>query len=373
MIIDVHCHYTLSNRIATGGQRFSFEPAHTADGPALDSFVSPRARRRFTFRAFCWLLGLGFRTQPEERLDAALDAVYRRHLFAPGPIERFVLLAFDRYFDAAGNPPPPPIRRGDRGSDIYTSNSLVAALCRRHPDRFLFGASIHPYRPDAVACLDEVAAGGAVLVKWLPLHQNIDVCDARTLTFLRRCAALGMPLLIHYGAEFTLATQHPEFIAVGPLLQVLRRLRAEGAMPTVIVAHVATPVTPLGDTSSHRHLIAALRGEFRDAPLYADASALTTWGKIRYLRQLARAQDLHDKLVFGTDFPVPVALPRLRRDLGRAYREIAADPSWPQRVARVFRVLGFNEIVLHRAAGLLRRAATSAELSTAAISAHAPQ
>jgi hypothetical protein len=162
-----------------------------------------------------------------------------------------------------------------------------------------------------------------------------------------------LPLLIHYGAEFTLATQHPEFIPVAPLLEVLRGLRAEGAMPVTIVAHVATPVTPLGSEDSYRLLVDALRGEFADAPLYADISALTTLGKVRYLRQVAAMQDLHNRLLFGTDFPVPVALPRLRGDLGRDYGGIRADPSWTQQVARSVRMLGFNEYVLHHAATLL--------------------
>ena len=170
---------------------------------------------------------------------------------------------------------------------------------------------------------------------------------------LRCCARLGLPILVHYGEEFTLATQHPEHASVTALLSVLRRLRREGEMPTTIVAHAATPVTPFGDRSSHAALVDALLGEFADAPLYADLAALTAWGKIGFLRQLARRQDLHPKLVFGTDFPVPLGLPRLRRDLGSDYARIQAEPSWIQQAAMVFRRMGFNEIALHRAADLL--------------------
>lgn len=367
MIIDVHCHYTLTQRRAAGpaapgagtagrvadSERFSFEPALEDGGPAWDSFISPRATRRLSFRGFQWLLGLDPRLAPGAELDAALERVFADHLLAPGPIERHVLLAFDRYHDAAGRRPPPPVTRRDRGSDIYSSNTFIRAVCRRHPGRFLFGASVHPYRENAVACIDEVCDAGAVLLKWLPLHQNIDIADPRTLAVLRRCAARELPVLVHYGSEFTLATQHPEFVSVAPLLDVLGRLRRDGALPTTIVAHVATPVTPLGSEASHGRLIAALRGEFADAPLYADISALTTWGKIRYLRSVAAAQDLHPKLLFGTDFPVPLGLPRLRSDLRGAYRPIAAERSWPQQVARVARAVGFNEITLHQAGDVL--------------------
>jgi hypothetical protein len=124
-------------------------------------------------------------------------------------------------------------------------------------------------------------------------------------------------------------------------------------MPTTIIPHLATPVTPLGHRRSFGILVAALLGEFADAPLYADISALTAWGKIGALRRIARMPALHPKLLFGSDFPVPLATPRLRADLGRAYRRIASVPSWPQRAVHIYRHLGFNEIVFHRAAMLL--------------------
>src|SRR5439155_26641699 len=119
-------------------------------------------------------------------LDDLMNAAYARHLLTTGGIDRYVLLAFDAYHNDAGRRPPLPERSGDCGSDIFTSNSFIRRLCRNNPDRFLFGASIHPYRADALAALDEVAAAGACLLKWLPLHQNINVRDPRTVAFLRR-------------------------------------------------------------------------------------------------------------------------------------------------------------------------------------------
>lgn len=354
MIVDVHCHYVFSQRRVTREiERFSFEPAECDGQPAFDSFVSPRNTKRFSWRAFQWLLGVRPTRPPGDALDTELRRMFERHVLGSQTIDRFVLLAYDEYHDREGRRMPQPTRRSQRGSDMYTSNSLVRAACRAHPDRCLLGASIHPYRENAVACVEEVFAAGACLIKWLPLNQNIDITDSRTIDFLRCCARLGLPVLAHYGQEFTLSTQHPEFIPVEPLLRVLGELRREGGMPITIVAHVATPVHPLGETRSHRALLAALTGEFADAPLYADISALTTWGKIRYLRQLAKRQDVHGKLLFGTDFPVPVGLPRLYRDLGREYREIASLPSWPEQVARVCRRMCFNEIVFHRAGELL--------------------
>lgn len=353
MIIDIHCHCALTQHRAEIAARFSFEPADEDGRPAFDSCLAPRVTRGWYGRVFQRMLGLDPRLRPGPELDRQLEQWYARHLLAPGPVERCVLLAFDRYHDRDGRRPPFPESRGQLGGDMYVSNTYVRELCRQHPQRYLFGASIHPYRENAVACVEEVFAAGACLMKWMPLHQNIDCRDPRTLAVLRRCAELGLPLLVHCGPEFTLATQHAEFRSIGPMLEVLRDLRRADRMPTMIFAHVATPVTPFGSRRLYREMVAALEGEFADAPLYGDIAALTSWGKIRWLRELASRQELHHKLVFGSDLPVPQAMFRLRRDLGRAYREIAAEPSWSQRAAKICRHVGYNEIVFHRAATLL--------------------
>jgi hypothetical protein len=357
MILDIHCHYGFSRLRAAGIERFDFEArgAPRADSEApratdFDSCVSPRVARRPAWRVARTLLRL---PEPGAALDAALAARYRPHLWTPGPIERFVLLAFDAAYDDDGRELPLPQRDDDLGGDIYTSNSLVRDACRRHPQRFLFGASVHPYRPEAPAAVEAVHRAGACLLKWIPLHQNINPADPRTIAVLRRCAALGLPLLIHMSEEFTLTTQWPEHRPLRALLPVLAELRRRGEMPIVILAHAATPVTPWGETESHELLLEAWRGEFRAAPLFADISALTAITKRRFLLSLARRQDLHARLLFGSDFPVPVGVWSLRGRLGRAYRQIRNCPSWPQQAARACRTLGFNEIVFHRAAELL--------------------
>lgn len=392
MVIDIHFHYTLSALPAVATERFSFEPsasdpaalpapnpaaapafdstAAPASDPAVapasvpgaapaatwDSCISPREQRRLSFWLMRRMLGLPPKLRAGRELDAAADAIYRQHFADGGLIDKTVLLAFDAYHDDHGRMLPPSPRRGELGGDIYTSNSLIRALCRSAGGRLLFGASVHPYRPGAVELIDEVFAAGACLLKWIPLHQNIDIADPRTVAVLRRCARLGLPLLVHYGEEFTLTTQHRAYRDVSGLLDVLRRLRREGCMPPTIVAHAATPIGPWGERHDFENLLAAMRSDMRDAPLYADISAMSTPGKVGFLRRLRDMQDLHGRLLFGSDFPVPPAMWRLRRDLGGQYRSIVARQSWPERGLLAYRNMGFNEIVFHRAAEVLPNA-----------------
>ncbi len=359
MVIDVHCHIGFSARpVDVTVPRFDFERTGAASGSALDSYFSPRLLGRATWRIMRRYLGLGRGLRPGSEFDAVIDRFNRRHFRGAVGVDRLVLLAFDEYHDASGRAVGPPDRGQRFGSDLYVSNSLVRAECQIHPERFLFGGSLHPYRTDgrrdACAMLKELAAAGVALIKWLPIHQNIRADDPRTVVFLQTAARLRIPMLIHYGGEMTLTRQHPEFTSPAALLAVLRELKTNGTMPTVIIAHVATPSFITQNPCGHRSLVDALLGEFADDPLYADISALAAFGRTSWLRRLARHRELHRKLVWGSDYPVPVMAWALWPDLpADAWHHVVAAESWIERDLRLKRAIGFDESVFTRAASLL--------------------
>lgn len=355
LIIDVHCHFSLTRRHWTAKSPFAYE--RESPHPCA-AYVSPRQMNRILSRLSRWYLARGRRISPDE-LDARGEQFQLRHLTTFRHVDRVVLLAFDEVHDDDGRSCGPARRSRDFGTDMYVANGLVHEWCRQYPGRFLFGASIHPYRRhdgrDAVALLDEVAAAGAVLIKWLPPVHNIDARDPRTVAFLRRCAELRLPLLVHYGAEFTLSTHRAQAADPRAMFDTLRALRREGQMPTVIVAHVATPVLwPFTPGTHFRQLVDALTGEFADAPLYADTSALAAPSKVYWLRKILSLPALWPKLVHGSDFPIPSVPLAFRRRLGRSYRKVVAEQSWIDRDLLLKRALGLPADVFTRAAGLLR-------------------
>lgn len=124
-------------------------------------------------------------------------------------------------------------------------------------------------------------------------------------------------------------------------------------MPTVIVAHVATPSTRFHSARSFRLLTDALLGEFRDAPLYADVSALAAMGRAVWLPRIARWRELHRKLVWGTDFPVPLFPTLFVHRMGIEALRIGHIDSWIERDLRLKRAMGLSQDVFHRAGELL--------------------
>jgi len=360
MIIDVHCHVGFSARpVDVTVPRFSFEETGAPSGTACDSYFSPRLLSRPQWWFLRRWLGGGRRLAPGPELDAAIERFNEPHFSQAGGVDRLVLLAFDEYHNVSGQAVG-PANRGQRcGSDLYVSNSLVRAMCATQPDRFLLGGSIHPYRVqdgrDACSMLEELALAGAVLIKWLPISQNIRIEDPRTVAFLRAAARLGVAVLIHYGGELTLSRPHLELASPAPLLEVLRQLKADGAMPTVIVAHAATPSFIVQNPAGHHLLVEAMLGEFAGDPLYADLSGLAAFGRTLWLRRLARRRELHRKLVWGSDYPIPVMTWAFRSALNSpAWQHVQAAESWIERDLRLKRALGFSACVFTQAAEVLR-------------------
>lgn len=266
--LDVHVHIL---GVGTGGS---------------GCWMNEAMRRSRVAQVGLWSLGLRA-GMPD--LDQRYVAYLQRCVRGAGFLKQVVLLAQDYLYTPRGD-------RDPARTPFYTPNEYVERLAAEHPE-FLFGASIHPYRRDALDALDAAAERGAVLVKWIPNVLAIDLIDQRCRAFYRRLAGHKMPLLVHVGDE------QATFIA-GQEYGDPRRLVApleEGV--TVIAAHLAS----LGyrDARSNFDLLTEMFPRWPN--LFADTSALTLATRWRMLLRLAERVDLHTRLVHGSDFPLPPA------------------------------------------------------------------
>jgi uncharacterized protein len=220
-------------------------------------------------------------------------------------VKRTVLLALDRVYDEGGRP-------RNEWTHLYVPNDCIARMAAEN-GRVLFGASVHPYRPDWEEELDRCVSGGAVLCKWIPSAQLIRTKREKGGSgfplerFYRRLADLRLPLLCHAGPEYTVPTSDPSFHAFNNPAHLRPALDA-GVV--VIVAHSALPYFWLFDAPDYREYFRAFldlvgEAERRDWRLYGDLSALTGFFKAPYIQEdLMRLP--HERLLFGSDYPVPL-------------------------------------------------------------------
>ncbi|MCY4645231.1 MAG: amidohydrolase family protein [Bacteriovoracales bacterium] len=200
-------------------------------------------------------------------------------------VDKAVILALDGVVNSKGE-------LDRKATEVYVPNDFLIKELPKYPN-LLLGASINPFRHDAIKRLEKVAAHGAVLIKWIPNIMNIDPSDARIEPFYRALAAHGIPLLTHTGAEASFTSAHNEW--GDP-----KRLELPLSLGvTVIAAHVATTGKIKGREQFERILPL-----FKKHPnLYADISSLTQINKWGYLKRVMKA-GIGKQLVYGSDWPL---------------------------------------------------------------------
>ncbi|MCH7342740.1 amidohydrolase [Pelomonas sp. CA6] len=221
---------------------------------------------------------------------------------------RWMLYAFDEALDESGRPRPD-------WTCFHVPDHHAAGVAARHAQRFAWVASIHPLREDALARLDAALAGGAVALKWLPGSMAIDLRDARLRPFYDRLAASRLPLIVHCGEEKAVPGAGREDLG-NPLL--LREPLRHGVR--VVAAHCASLGMALDLERPRPRPVPAfdLFARLMDEPawrgqLLGDVSAVFQFNRRAEVWQtLLRRQDWHDRLLHGSDYPLPGVGPLYR-------------------------------------------------------------
>src|SRR5690606_31532965 len=191
--------------------------------------------------------------------------------------------------------------RDDANTHLYVTNDYVIELAARHR-QILFGASVNPYRPDAIDELERCVKAGAVLMKWLPITQGMNPADERCIPFYEALAHHKLPLLCHTGGERSLPRVDDALADPRLLEPALQR----GV--TVIAAHCGT--------RSHRLDVDYL-GTFVQMVneyehLYGDTAALNLPTRGYAWDVLLRDPLVRSRLVHGSDWPI-IALPPVKQ------------------------------------------------------------
>lgn len=271
----------------------------------------------------------------DEKIERACEAVLARTLAGCPELDAGVGLAFDAIYAEDG-------RRDDARTHLYVANDYAAELARRTP-KLLFGASVHPYRTDAIAELEKCVAAGAVLLKWLPLVQGMDPSSEKCFAFYEALAHHKLPLLCHTGGELALPQDFPHYASPALLEPALKR----GV--TVIAAHCGTRSHPLGED----HLDTFCRMAKDHEHLYGDTAALNSPNRSYAIPTLLADEGVRRKLVHGSDWPIP-SFATFRAGLGTALRLLLTEGNWVRRDVLVKRAAGFDEAYFARAGTILR-------------------
>ena len=214
-------------------------------------------------------------------------------------VDKCVLLAMDGVYDEYGK----FIREQ---THLFVPNKFIIELAKKI-ERILFGASVHPYRPDWRDELEYCIANGACLCKWIPSSQQIDPTNVKCIPFYEMMAKHNLPLLMHSGPEYAIPTSNDSYIELNNP-KYLRTPLENGV--TVIIAHCSLPYFGMFDTQYFDDLDEYYKlireAEEKGWKLYSDLSALATPLRNSYIPEI-KEKVSHDKLLFGSDYPIPAS------------------------------------------------------------------
>ena len=298
-------------------------------------YLAPRMARGPLYAILSRLLGL--HGTPPDRLDDAYAELILR-LAQESSLDAVGVLAFDGVYDEQGRLDLPR-------TAMMVSNDYCFEVCAQS-GKLLPICSVNPQRADAMQELERVAHRGAVAIKLLPNSHGFDPQAPRYRPFWRRMAQLGLPLLTHTSFEHTVPPINQLFGKPERLIPALE----EGL--TVIAAHCAGAGIAHPFREDFGTWLSMLR---RYERLYGDISAMASVSRFPYIHKVLADPLAHERVLLGSDFPVPVSPGVFVRALGiqttRALRQIQ-NPL--ERNLQVMRALGVSPQVERRASALLR-------------------
>ncbi len=314
---------------------------HVAGIGAGDSGIHINEAMQESWRFPVYLRAFGV---TREHLEAGGDAVLLEHLNAEIKasvrVSKAVVLAMDGVINEEG-------KLDRNATQIYVPNEFLARELPRF-EHLLFGASVNPYRHDALERLEEVKSQGAVLIKWLPNIMYIDPADPELRAFYETMVELDLPLLTHAGRERAFANARDE---LGDPARLALPLEIG---VRVIAAHVGTDGETHGEANFDR--ILPLFEAFPN--LYADISSLTQINKLGDLAQVLSHPELENRLIYGSDWPLqffPLVSPFYHLGdvpVSRASEIARIDNQWDRDVA-LKEAMGVPDTVFHRSAEAL--------------------
>jgi predicted TIM-barrel fold metal-dependent hydrolase len=294
--------------------------------------MSQKLLNSLPFRFMRWRLGL---KGTDEQTERDLEACLVRTINETTRLNAAVVLAFDAVHDHDGN-------IDLANTHLYVKNDYVMELAARNPKMF-FGASVHPYRKDAVAELERCIAGGAVLLKWLPITQNFNPADPLCIPFYEALAHHDLPLLCHTGGEQSLPQLDKS--TADPML--LKPALDRGVR--VIMAHCGTR-----STFWEQDYLTQFMQLVQDYEhCWGDTSALCLPTRAHAFCPILQNKAVREKLVHGSDWPI-IAIPPVSRVGWANTLELMQERNWMKRDVLIKEHLGFDEAYWHRAGELLK-------------------
>lgn len=211
------------------------------------------------------------------------------------------VLAFDYTYFANG-------KKDLKHTTFYIPNQYVWGLYKKYPKTIIPVMSIHPYKKTALKELEHWGKRGVKMIKWLPSAQNINPSLKRLAPYYKVLKKYNITLLVHTGEEKAVEAELFQHLSNPLLLKSPLDLGVK-----VVFAHFASmgkcrdlTLKKLKKVDCFNLAMRLFKHKKYYKNLFADISALTIFTHVGpNLGVLLNHQELHYRLVNGSDYPLP--------------------------------------------------------------------
>ncbi|MDJ0806379.1 MAG: amidohydrolase family protein, partial [Gammaproteobacteria bacterium] len=255
---------------------------------------------RFSVRFFAKKLGVDRKSLQTAPYRTYVEAM-ARSIRSSEHVEKACLFAVDARYDRNG-------RQTARDKTVCAMTQDVLDVTARFPDCFIPFLSINPLRADALEQIDRHVEKGCQGAKFLQNYWGLDMNDEGLIPYYEKLQAHGLPLVVHIGSEYTIDSMR-EYEGVDMLklpltcgIKVIAAHMGLGRFQPKLRLWNNFSRNPNTFDEDYSILLDKLKSEEN---LYADISAILVPMRARALRHLSEQREVHDKILFGTDYPVP--------------------------------------------------------------------
>lgn len=237
------------------------------------------------------------------KYEAFVDA-FINNIRTSKHVKKSVVLPVDAKIDLKG-------REISRDKTVCSSNEDVLREFKKYPNEVIPFFSVNPNRVDALDLIDKYANQGFKGAKFLQNYWDIDINDEKYIPYFEKIKSYDLPIIIHTGSEHAIES-NPMYEKV----EVANAAIEVGCK--VVLAHFGVNTIMEHNPMKFLNNFSFDNQKFGDdyfktieylekyPNVYADLSAMVMNFRAKIIEDLAKNQSqIHDKLLFGTDYPVP--------------------------------------------------------------------
>jgi predicted TIM-barrel fold metal-dependent hydrolase len=255
---------------------------------------------------FAKKLGVDSKELIDKKYEAFVDA-YINNIKKSKYVKKSVILPVDAKIDLYGN-------EMHRDKTVCSSNDDIYEEYKRNPDELIPFFSINPNRKDALDLIDKYVSLGFQGAKFLQNYWDIDINDKKYTPYFEKIKFYDLPIIIHSGSEYAISS-NPKYEKI----EVANQAIEIGCK--VVLAHFGVNIIMENRLNKLHHNFSFDTNKFGDdyfkmieylekyENVYADLSATIALFRTKIIEDLAKNQKhIHNKLLFGTDYPVPFSI-----------------------------------------------------------------